>query len=249
MLSKDKKYLVDYLRKSLVLKQPEVETDPAYKFTDDELYEILVMQISAHNPAYDELTFPAKEYYFLVLQGKKEVYYRLATASAPFYPLEAEGASLRKDYRFEHYMSLIRRVEQDYNTAWERYEEGQEPEQGELIVSTKHFTHRNYNLQNAPVVDAEAVVVGETSVDLQWTKFSSVGGMFRRYILYVSETIIFDEFEYLVDESKRLSEVNDIHRTKFRIKGLKPQTHYYILVVSEDLNGIKGYSQIEIDTP
>ena len=41
---------VEYLRKSLALKDPQIETDEAYKFTDDDLWDIIQLVIPNHNP-------------------------------------------------------------------------------------------------------------------------------------------------------------------------------------------------------
>lgn len=241
--------LVPYLRKSLSLQDPNIENDPAYVFTDDDLYAVLKMAVIEHNPRYTELNFPENEQYFLVLLAKKEIYYRLASSSAPFYPLQAEGAGLRKDYRFEHYMSLIRIVNNEYKDKYDKFIRDIPVEQGELFVPSRHFTGRTYSLMETPVVELEVVAVRSDSADLKWKQFDVLGGMFWKYEIYVSESPIYDEFEDLIDSgATKVVEITDIRRTKYRLKDLVPETHYYILVVAKDLNGIKGYSEVEIDT-
>lgn len=245
---------VEYLRKSLALKDPQIETDEAYKFTDDDLWDIIQLVIPTHNPSYTVENYPENEVYFAILLAKKEVYYRLAVASAPFYPLQAEGAELRKDYRFEHYMSLIRRVEVEYTQMWEQFNSNrvlsiENGNVGDLVLRSKHFTPRNYNLASKPTVELNIDAVMSNSVDISWNKFDTSMGMFCSYSIYASENPIYDEYEDTISkEAKKVAEIKDIHRTKFRIKDLNPNTHYYIAVVSEDLNKLRGISEQEIDT-
>lgn len=241
-------FLVPYLRKALKLQDPNVEKDEAYKFTDEELWEIVQIKATEHNSNYTTDNFPNNEVHFVILLAKKEVYFRLATSSAPFYPLEAEGASLRKDYRFEHYMSLIRAINNEYESAWERFEFNSEILQGEVFLLSKHFTNRNYENAHTPTVTATAVTIRNDSIDLSWDKFQVFSGMFYRYCIYVSESLIYDEFENSLDESKKVAEIRDIHQTKTRLKGLTPNTTYHILVTSEDMNLLKGYSEITVKT-
>lgn len=250
----DKESVVKYLRMSLVLKDPEIETDEAYRFTDDDLWDIIQLVIPNHNPSYTVENYPENEKYFAILLAKKEVYYRLAVANAPLYPLQAEGAELRKDYRFEHYMSLIRRVEAEYTQMWEQFDNNrvlstENGNVGDLVLRSRHFTQRNYNLSSKPTVELNIDTVGGNSVDISWTKFDTSMGMFCNYSIYVSENPIYDEYEDTISkEAKKVAEIKDIHRTKFRIKDLNPNTHYYIAVVSEDLNSLRGISEQEIDT-
>lgn len=245
---------VEYLRKSLVLKDPKVETDEAYKFTDDDLWDIVQSVIPSHNPTYTVDNYPENEKYFAVLLAKKEVYYRLAVASAPFYPLKAEGAELRKDYRFEHYMSLIRRVEEEYTLMWAQFDSSrvlsiENGNVGDLILRSKHFTSRNYNLASEPIVELEVDIVRDSSVDISWNKFDTSKGMFCNYLIYISENPIYDEYEDAISkEVTKVTTITDIHRTKFRVKDLKPNTRYYVAVVSEDLNKLKGISEQEVET-
>lgn len=245
----DKSSLVTYLRKALVLRDPSIETDEAYKFTDDDLWEIIQLVIPNHNPSYTVENYPENEKYFAVLLAKKEVYYRLATASAPFYPLQAEGAELRKDYRFEHYMSLIRRVEVEYTQMWGQFDSNRTIDIGEAILQGKHFTQRNYDLASKPTVELTIDTIRSDSMDISWTKFNVPSGMFWNYSIYVSDTPIYDEYDDAISkEAKKVAFITDSHRTKYRIKGLTPSTHYYIAVVSEDLNKLKGIAEQEIDT-
>lgn len=245
----DTNKLVKYLRSSLALNYPEIVRDDAYKFTNEELADVLEMMIPVQNPSYTKETFPKEEEYFLILLAKKEIYYRLATAMAPLYPLSAEGAELRKDYRFEHYMSLIRRVEIEYAQMWEKFENSQPLEVGDLFIERNHFSNRNYENAVRPTVELKVHTVRSNSVDISWTKFDVPRGKFLEYNIYVSKSPIYDEFIESIDKgAKKIARILDIHRTKYRIDSLEPNTEYYIAVTSEDANTLTGVSEQKILT-
>lgn len=240
----DKAKLIPYFRKAVVLKSPEVETDVAYRFTDEELWDMLVMAIWEHNPAYDEYSYPVNELPFLMLLARKELYYRLATASAPFYPLSAEGAELRKDYRFEHYMSLIRAITKEYDSLLGRYSASVGIVEGVLLKNKSHLRHLQYNDLEKPQFNLSNELYGDEVV-LRWTKFKSKGDKFKSYQVYASEDVL-DEFTELKEENLIHTETN-IHNTSCKIGGLEPLKVYHILVIHESLCGLKGYESLVLD--
>lgn len=245
----DKTTLVSYLRSSLKLQSPDIVTDEAYKYTDDELSAIIDIMIPAHNSTYTVASFPQNEEYFLILLAKKEVYYRLATATAPLYPLSAEGAELRKDVRFEHYMSLIRRIESEYSLAWSTFESNKEIQVGETFLERNHLSLNNYEHAIRPDVELTVDTIRKDSVDISWSKFEVVRGRFAEYKIYVSATDIYDEYEDKVsDEAQLIVRILDIHRTKYRITGLLPNTTYHIGVISVDVNSLKGIADEIVTT-
>lgn len=241
MLIKEK--VVPYFRRAVALQSPEVTTDEAYKFTDDELWDILLMSIWEHNPSYDEHSFPQNELPFLILLGRKELYYRLATVSAPFYPLSAEGAELRKDYRFEHYMSLIRVITKEYDSLMERYRSSMGVEHGVLLKNKPHLRHLQYNDLEPPTFNLYTEQ-DSNSLILKWTKFKCIGDSFWAYKVYVSNTKL-DEFSN-IDELTPIIEETNIHNTTHKINNLEEQL-YYFLIVHEGKCGLRGYSTVEVD--
>ena len=251
-------FLLDYFSKSVRADDTHipVQNDPAYVFSDDDIAGILGVAMLGVCPEYvedaqhpDLSKIPPKLAYFVILLGKKEVYYRLATSSAPFYPIEAEGASLRKDYRFEHYMSLVRRVEQEYATLWSVYTTNQDVQVGTVVIEGYHYARRNYNSADAPSVEIVRLIPHDQSVDVEWNKFSVFAGLFSCYKIFLSDEPIFDEFENTINETAEcvLQEV-DIHKTKARIKNLVAGKHYHMLIASMDRNGLTGYVETEFDT-
>lgn len=240
---------VAYLRSSLKLQSPSIETDEAYKYTDIELQDIIKMMIPMHKSEYTVDNFPPEEENFVILLAKKEIYYRLATATAPLYPLTAEGAELRKDVRFDHYMSLIRRVEAEYAQTYERFQSNTEIKVGDVFLAGKHLSLRNYEHAVVPTVTLKAITIRSDSVDVSWDKFEVERGQFLDYVLYVSTSPIYDEFiEKISEQATKVDTIRDIHKIKYRITGLTPATVYYLAVVSEDINTLKGISEISITT-
>lgn len=245
----DDERMVSYLRMALALKDPSTETDPAFRFTDDELLDILGLVTPVHNPEYTLETLPENEKYFAMLLARKEIYFRLATASAPFYPIKAEGAELRKDVRFSHYMTLVNQVNTEYDIAWEQFDTNRTIEYGDVLLLSKHFTSGNYEKATKPTVALTINNVGHETVEISWTKFLVPSGMFSSYDIYVSTLPIYDEYmEELSDRATKVISLTDIHRLKYRISNLLPNHNYYVAVVSLDMNGLKGISEKTVST-
>lgn len=245
----DLERLVPYLRKSLLLDDPTISTDSAFQYTDEELADVLEMAVYEHNPSYNLENFPKQESTFVILLAKKEIYYRLATISAPFYPLRAEGAELRKDVRFDHYMSLIKLVNSEYATRYEKFTREMPIQQGTLFVATKHYTTDFYNEMEQAGHEVYVDNITHDSVEINWDKFDIIGGRFDNYSIYVSESLIYDKYTNLIEEgATKVVEIRDIHRTFYRITELEPEKEYHILVVFRDTNGFKECNEFTITT-
>jgi hypothetical protein len=252
-LTEEQQAKIEYLRSSLRLQSPDLETDPVYKFTDEELWDILAMVTPSHNPQHTIDTLPVNELSFVMLLAKKEVYYRLATSTAPFYPLSAEGASLQKNVRFDHYMALIKQTEEDYSSALKLARENGfgTIQTYEQLVQGHHFSRRNYNLSAKPTIAVTVSNITPTTVDVDWTPFSVPAGLFNQYLIYAEKTPLIDEYAYIPfrEDAYPKFHSNDIHRLKYRIYGLENNTEYYVCAVSRDRSGLYGYSQVKIKTP
>lgn len=239
----DKERLIPYFRKAVILKSPEVETDDAYRFTDDEIWDMILVSIWEHNPAYDEHSFPQNELPFLMLVARKELYFRLATASAPFYPLSAEGAELRKDYRFEHYMSLIRLITKEYDSLLERFRSNIGVEHGVLLKNKYHLRNLQYNDLDTPEFNSSYDIIDDHLI-VRWSKFKSIGDKFSSYSVYVSDKEL-NEFSDLSVLEPVFKGYN-IHVNSIKLVDLSQQL-YHILIVHESLCGLRGYNCLEVD--
>ncbi|MBO8161149.1 MAG: fibronectin type III domain-containing protein [Thermosipho sp. (in: Bacteria)] len=241
--------LVNYLRKSLVLQDPQVETDPAYVFTDEDLEEIISSKIKERNPSYTLTTLPEEEEFLVILLSKKEVYWRLATSSAPFYPISAEGASLQKDVRFDHYLALIREIEAEYARV---LSEGKhiKIDIGEVLLDSRYFSSRNLKFAEVPKVNLKVDNVYSDKVELSWEIEKLKRSRFHSFILYIDNNIIIDKYKYneVSETATKVEQIYDIHRDCYRIENLQPNTQYYIALEVRELNGLRGFSQVSVTT-
>lgn len=243
---------VDYLRSSLVLKSPEVETDPAFIFTDGDLLYILEIATSTHSPKHTASDLPENEFGFVVLLARKEVYWRLANATAPFYPLEAEGASLKKNVRFDHYFALLKYVDESYEKMLKAREEadsqmGNGVFTAELYTSTRSHTLRN-KLGLAIGTKVTVMAIGENTLDISWEVPDT--GNFYDYLLYVDTASIYDPYEdvQIRNDATPVFQSYDRLRTKYRVKGLVPGTDYFVCIVARMRNGRNAFDQVTTQT-
>jgi len=249
-LTQEQKRRVDFLRASVRLQDPATERDPAYRFTDEELWDILAFVTPIYSPHHTIETIPENELYFPVLLAKKEICYRLASSSAPFYPLKAEGASLEKNVRFDHYMLLIRQVDREYRTMREEFMAGDGVARSyDVKLTNGMYVLRNYNLseRQKPIL---TVNPSSESAEITWSKFDTSKGMFSCYKLYVTNEPVIDEFaEYQLSQSAiPVLHTIDIHRIKWRVTGLTPDTEYIATIVHFDRNGLFGYAEQSFKT-
>lgn len=263
----DRKKSIAYLRRTLALDDPNIEDDEAYKFSENDLWEILKYACSAHNPAFTFDNFPENQFQFAILLARREVYYTLAGASAPYYPLEAEGAKLRKDVRFDHYEKLIRLVTNQYELAVKHYNSvggtiltsvpGEDgiSSVGDLILRDYHYTQRNIDLFIKPKVALKVtkyyIQPNKVILELEWDKFKTSGGIFKSYTLMYAVNPVYDRFtnEISKDAINAYSS-NDIHRNLFRLvledEYIEDLNNTFIGVASKDINGLNGYEEFSV---
>ena len=236
--------LVKWIRRSLRL-DSALDEDLAYTFTDEEVEDIIRYVLNSIDPIYTLEDFPKEKEALVILLVKKEVYWRLATATAPLYPLQAEGAGLQQNVRFDHYSELISKVNAEIESGKYTF-----IEVGQVFLSDKYYTQRNYSFAKAPKIELITDNVYTDMVELSWSKFNPELGKFYEYRLYIDEKAIIDEYadRVISPSAKNLVALRDIHRAKFRITGLKPSTDYFILIESKDWNSLSGYSEVQITT-
>lgn len=241
---------VDYFRKSLKLEAPEVTQDPAYIYSDDDLWDILGVVVPHFNPNYDTMDEVPPEFVHVVLiLARKELYHRLAAATAPLYPLEAEGAKLERNVRFDHYLALIKQLEEEYQNIFENLKSTGGLTLEDLLrgatsydvtTSNRHSSRRNYILQADIVPHLAVDRRGTDFVELSWGKYRT--GRFSHYAIYVTEEPLVDPYAESISFPANPSlRVNDAHRVMGRVKGLKPATDYYATLAVFDTNGRHGY--------
>lgn len=254
---------INYFRRSVRLDSAATQNDSAYVFSDDDLWGILEVSAPIHLGKTIEET-PDNEFYYVLLLAKREIYYRLATTTAPFYPLSAEGAKLDKNVRFDHYIKLVETVTKEYERLYDqKYGDdnnfGDETGTGGVVTTYQSIVRgHHYNKRYAMLAELEPLEltvsgITETTANLDWNRFnSSYGSDFLNYEVFVHDDLILDEYspnptDKLAVENP-LYMIGDIRKTKIRITDLEKGKSYYVLVRANSRAGITAYAQIQFST-
>lgn len=236
--------LIKFLRTNLKI-QELTNADPAFLALSNEDIE-LVLNIACSKEGVvfssiiaDSILYP------VILNAKRELYYQLATNTAPLYPLKAEAGEIKKDVRFTHYMELIKSVQKEYK---DYIEQNYVAESYSVLLEGRYFTNRNYNLSTPPTITLLADNVYATAVELSW--YAPHISKFDSYVLYISDSPIIDSYgDKLVKDTATLAfSTYDFHHISHRISDLTSDTKYYIAIVVQERNGLKGFSEIDFTT-
>lgn len=248
-----KEKLIKFLKSSIHIQDPDIGNDSKYlSMTDEDLELYLTVALSRDFSKVRSLdVLPEAYVYPLILLAKKELYYTLAVIEAPLYDMGADNNNyLKREQRFKHYMALIEQVDKEYNQYQADNETGTN---GTLItydvlLGDRYFTKRYRNKGVVPVVSLYADEVATDYVKLSWER---VIINFAEFRIYLSEKPIYNPYDLTnpIDKDAVLmfKVMEDTHKM-CQINDLKPDTEYYICIEYTDKSGLKGYSQIVIDT-
>lgn len=252
---------IKYFSKSVRLDNPKTLNDPAYQFSDEDLQAILEFSAPIHRGLTIDET-PDSEFYMVLLLAKREVYYRLATTTAPFFKMEVDDSRLEKNMRFDHYMKLVESVIEEYDKLYEQ-KFGKDGQFGDVsgtggvitVYNSKLYGKpylRRYNqLNDHQTIDLVISGVGETTVNLDWNKYYSTHGAdFKCYEVYVSEEMIYDEYSpvELAINIAPIYTITDPRKTKIRVSDLEPGKVYHVLLKSCSLIGNDSFEQLVFTT-
>jgi hypothetical protein len=216
--------------------------------TDDQLEDLIEFVA-----AKDITNITAEESYYFFLKAKSEIYWKLATSTAPLYAIEVDGTKVDKNQRFEHYLQLITQVDLEIK----RYQESglvTPISVGEVYLNSRHHSSRNYALTSNPVVTLNIDNVYDTKVEISWTAEEVT--KFYNYIIYISNNNIIDNYmnrglgnyDIANKDATLVRKIFDIKQTTFRIEDLTPNTNYHIAVVCFNANSVFGYKELEFTT-
>lgn len=251
--------LVKLLRSSVNVQSEETEViDPAYlTMTDDDIELFIKLGVSRAYPDVSDLTdLPSGADYPIILLSKIELYTKLAVMKADKVDMGADNNNyLKQGQRFDHYMKLIAEARQQYNDWLEN--EGVNGGQGvtsyDVLLSKRHYTHRNFEKQVTPKVSLKIDQVTSDSVDFHWGVTNT--SHFGRFKVYISESPIVDMHRLgatynnkVSEEAKLLVSTQNIRNTFHSVGNLKPATPYYIAVISIERNQVFGYSEMSFTT-
>lgn len=251
--------LIHFLRLSVNVSTPEGGIDSAYLvMTDEDMLLFLNVVKTRDFSEYPSLErLPESCVYPLVLLAKIELYYALAVATAPQIDLGADNNNyLKQDQRFQHYMSLIERADEEYKDYLENGGSSAQDGVGtntltsfDVLLGNRYTDKRSYD--KGPIPQAMLYVdnVTETAIELSF-KFRV-----RRFAwcnVYVSQNPVVDEYLpsvcKVVDKTEKVFKIENSRATSIRIDKLQPDTHYYIAFELVDMSSLIGYATVEVDT-
>ena len=235
-------------------------TDPNYlTMTDDDLTLFIKLGVTRFLPDVQDLNdLPDGSEYAVVLLAKIELYLKLAVARAEKVDMGVDNNTyLKQSQKFEHYMKLV-------DEANGRYKDWLANEGAELsgigivntynvLLSNRHYSNRNCELQPAPKVKVKVNRVDLDSVEFSWgvSNFSHFG----RFKVYFSRETIIDPFadgstydSLISPDAQCVVSTTDIRKVAHRVMGLTPDTDYHIAVVEIERNRVFGYSEVLFTT-
>lgn len=194
--------------------------------------------------------------FIVMLLTKIELYTKLAVLKANDVDLGADNNNyLKMSQRFAHYMKLIEMARKEYQD-WLK-DGGTNAISGvtsyESFRTRDHYSQRNYDKRQLPVVKVRLGTITTESVEVSWSVTKS--DLFGRYRVYLSESPIIDLYRdganatsKVAEDAQEIYNIVDIRDSKHRVEGLEPDTTYYIAVFSVERNGLYGCAEKSFTT-
>lgn len=230
-------------------------TDSAYlAMTDDDIKLFIKLGVSRAYPDVTSLeNLPDGSEYPVVLLAKIELYLKLAVLKADDVDMGADNNNyLKQDQRFQHYMKLVEEARAEYE-SWLDNEGQGEVKSYDVILSNRHYTHRNIEKQVTPKVVLNIDQVASDSVRFSWGVSNT--SHFGRFKVYISKSPIVDMYQdgityasKVSDEAKMILSTSDIRNTYHKVENLESGTTYYVAVISIERNQVFGYSEKSFTT-
>lgn len=248
--------MVKLLRNSVNVQDPDNsdEIDSSYlSLTDEDIKLFIKLGMSRVNSDVEDIDEISSDMsYPVVLLAKVELYGKLAIMRAEKVDLGADGAYIKNSQRFDHYMELAKGVKEEYQ-SWLNNEGKGSIQTYDILLSDRHYTHRNYEKQVTPKVSLIIDEVTSSTIDFHWTMKNS--SHFGRFKVYVNTEPVFDNYvdgssykDKLSTNAILVKSTGDIRDTYHRLTNLKQGTKYYILVLSIERNQVFGYAIKEVTT-
>lgn len=256
--------MIKYLRNSVKVQNPvkvsvddegntveiSVDTDPAYlAMTDEDLSLYIEVAASGSFPDVDIEDVPTENVYAITLLSKRELFFALAVADAPLFDLGADSAYIKRSQRFEHYMALIKQLDDEYQKYLDNGGAGANTiNSSNVLLSNRWGTRYNYEKGAVPALFLYVRDVRENSVSIEWKVSLS---RFANYKVYISENEVVDMYVSppISKNLKPVTVISDVHTTRCKIEGLNSGTTYYVAISASERNGLTGYAMKKFTTP
>lgn len=226
------------------------------EMTDDDIKLFIKLGVTRAFPDVEDLSeLPDGSEFAIVLLTKIELYMKLAVIEAPKVDLGADNNNyIKRDQRFSHYMKLVASAREQYDDWLEKEAVGANTVSSyDVLLSNRHYTHRNYEKQVTPKVRIIIDEVFSDSVNFHW-KMSNTSH-FGRFKVYFGDSPVLDKFadgaNYLskiTDSAKLIKSTGNIRDTYHTVTGLEPEHTYYIAVFSIERNQVFGVQEISFTT-
>lgn len=253
--------IVTYLRNNVHIQDPSGSTtDPVYlSMTDADVLLLIQVACCRDYPAYAGMSsIPDDSVYPVMLLAKKELYFKLATDSAPLYPIKSGSDELQKNIRFDHYIALVKETDKEYQ-EWTDSSVvlGSTYGTGSVTVTlaNKYYSSTNYNTQPLPQVMVSVDSVTSSEADISWSVRKVE--CFYNYLVYLSNAQIIDVYNEdeksyrqfkIADSAQKKMEILNIRDSHARLSGLSSNTGYNVCVIVQERNGLKGYQEVQFST-
>lgn len=241
--------IIRYLRLNVNIQNEDIQDEAYLSMTDDDLALYITVAMTRDYPEIPSIDLiPDEDIYPIMLLAKKELYYALASSSAPLYDLSAGGSAISREQRFQHYYSLITLTDIEYNKYIEDCKKNNTLVSYDVLLSDRYATKRNYEKGKVPLVILRVVNIADTYVEIEWSVAMS---RFDHYSIYLSNEQIADEYSILntiSPDALLVATIYDNHITKYRIDGLEPSTLYHIMVSAVEKSLLTGRSEITVTT-
>lgn len=240
------------IRQSTMTEDPDTYKDTEYlSLRDEDIKRRVESVIGILGVEYSPDDIPKELTYPLNLLVRRDLYYSLAVKEAPLFSIRGEAGSINRQERFEHYYKLIGLINEEYQSyknSMEKYGVVMgDPNfnstfaHGEMLLTKQYYTERNLFYANAPKCEliVDYVNLQDKTIDLtmnllqanRFLKFSLYEGTYDKYTDTISGSLIL-ETTHIHDKYKRISVLTGLTK---------------LLLVVEEKNGLKGYSQKTVE--
>ena len=116
-------------------------------------------------------------------------------------------------------------------------------------MASDFFHTRNYEHAKLPTVTLAVDNFYSDKLEISWSGITY--DRFHSYVLYKSTVSpIVDTYDEnaISDQATLLETIYDPHHTTYRVSDLTPNTTYYLALVIQERNGLKGFSEITAKT-